>query len=122
MIKMTRAFNRNTTTRVYVVVKQEGYWDEDNEWVEGTESPPIPFNCTILPVDGFDEEGGGNRLHALPEGERVSSFFRITSTKRIPINSEVLYKEYKLKVIGESDYEAAGFYSVIAEDIRDKVE
>ena len=120
MISMRRAFTRNTTTIAYQSLKGEGYWDEDNVWVQGVETTPQPFMVTATPVGMSDYASFGSTLEALPEGERVSTYLQFSSPTEMPINTFIYYKEFKFKVVRAAEYSAAGFYSVIGENIRGK--
>lgn len=120
MINMRRAFTRNTTTVAYLALRGEGYWNDDNEWVRGDESPSTPFMVTATPVGMSDYASFGSTLEALPEGERVSTYLQFTSTVDMPINSIIYYLQFKFKVVRQAEYTAAGFHSIIAENLRGK--
>lgn len=120
MIKMRRAFTKHTTTRAYLSLEAEGYWDDNNEWVDGAQSPLVPFNATVTPVGMADYSSFGHVLDALPEGERVQSYLQFTSLTEMPINSFIHYLGGKYKIIRDAEYTAADFYSVIAENVKGK--
>lgn len=120
MINMRRAFNRYTTTVAYLELPSMGYFNEYNEWVHGASTPPQPFRVTATPVGMADHASYGTVLEARPEGERVASFLQFSSVTEMPINSFIYYKEFKYKVIRLSDYRAAGFHTVVGENVRGK--
>ncbi|MGL4483429.1 MAG: hypothetical protein ACRCUS_00610 [Anaerovoracaceae bacterium] len=120
MIKMRRAFNRHTTTTCYLQLSGEGFWDDNNEWVEGVATPPQPFMATATPVGMNSVDSFGTTLEARPEGERSSTYLQFTSKMQMPMKAIIFYKEFKFKIVRVAEYSAAGFYSVIAENIRGK--
>ncbi len=122
MINMRRAFTTHTTTTAHLVLLAEGYWDENNEWVSGANSPPVPFSVTVMPVGMAEDSSFGAILEALPEGERIQEYLKFTSLTEMPINSFVYYNTGKFKIIRDAEYSAAGFFSVIGENVRGKDE
>lgn len=122
MINMRRAFTKHTTTRAYLVLHGDGYFDEYNEWVRGEETPPQPFSVTVTPIGNSEEASYGSALDARPEGERIKTYLQFTSRTDMPMNSFIYYRQFKFKVVQEAEYTAAGFHSVIAENVRGKEE
>lgn len=120
MINMRRAFTRHTTTRAWLVLKGDGYFNEWNEWVDGEETPPAPFSVTVTPIGSSEEASYGSALDARPEGERTKTYLQFTSRTAMPMNSYILYQQFKFKVVQEAEYRAAGFHSVIAENVKGK--
>lgn len=120
MINMRRAFTRHTTTQAFLVLRGEGHFNDWNEWVNGEESEPVPFSATITPIGNSEEASYGTSLDARPEGERLKTYLQFTSTTHMPINAIILYRQFKLKVVNEGEYNAAGFHSIIAENIKGK--
>lgn len=120
MINMKRAFTRHTTVVAYLELSGEGYFNEYNEWEKGTASELQPIRATITPAGMADQAVFGTLLEARPEGERIAKYLQISSTTEMPINSKIFYLEGIYKVVRLSDYRAAGFHTVIAEDVRGK--
>lgn len=120
MINQRRAFTKHTTTKAYLQLFGDGYWDEFNEWVRGEATTATPFNVTVTPVGMAEDSSFGAILEARPEGERVQEYLQFTSTTEMPMNSIIYYRLGKYKVVRNAQYAAAGFYSVIGEDVRGK--
>jgi hypothetical protein len=120
MINMRRAFTKHTTLKAYLQTFQEGSWDENNEWTEGTMSRPMPFLVTATPTGSADEGSYGARLNADNIGERTKKFMQFTSRTDMPMNSIITVYNDKYKVVREGYYDAMGFHTVVAEGVSDK--
>lgn len=114
LINQRRAFNRYTTTRMYLEVYQEGYYDDKNNWVGDTYAPKKPIRCTPIPYGDRDSGVSGQSLKATEVGERQPAFMQVHSRTEMPMKSILTIYGLRYKVISVSDYAAAGFFEVIA--------
>lgn len=120
MINMRRAFTRHTTLKAYLQTFEEGSWDDDNNWVEGVMSRPMPFSVTATPTGSADEGSYGARLDADHIGERVKSFMQFTSRTEMPINSIITVYNQRFKITREGNYSDAGYWTTVGERVDTK--
>lgn len=114
LINQRRAFNRYTTTRMLLEVYQEGHYDDKNNWVGDTFAPAKPIRCTPIPYGDRDSGVSGQTLKSTEVGERQPAFMQVHSRTEMPMKSVLIIYGIRYKVVSVSDYNAAGFYEVIA--------
>lgn len=122
MISVRRAFTRHTTLKGYLQTFQEGSWDENNMWIEGVMSRPMPFSVTATPTGSADEGSYGARLSAEQTGERIKAFMQLTSRTEMPMKSIVTIYGIKYKVVRIGDYNESGYFTCVGESVSDKGE
>lgn len=119
MINQKRAFNRHTTTGAYMQVWYEGYYDENNFYVNEHYSPARRIAVTPIPFGDRDDGTTGKQLKATPYGERQPAFMQFHSITEMPMKSIISIYGVKYKVVQVDEYAAAGFHKVIASRILD---
>ena len=110
MINVSDALGGETTTAGKLYMMAAGYWDDDNQWIEGGYTPPLSIRLTPLPVKDR-ESTHGERLKADPYGERTPAYFSLYSKVRMPINSIVTVYDQTFKVTDEGNYSAGGYWT-----------
>lgn len=114
MINQRKAFNRYTTAKHTIKVFIPGYYDDFNNWVGVSYSPPKKIRCTPMAYGDRDSGVAGQQLKATEIGERQPAFMKIHSRTEMPMNSLITIYGLVYKVIAINDYTDAGFFSVIA--------
>lgn len=116
-MKMNRAFNSRMVSKLIRYNELEGYYDLNNDWVDG---PHIlkAFFGVIIAGNKFSQFDEGIARIATEGGERFSDYRTLYVQDRFPRlndNDKVKFKDTYYNVLQESDEAVFGFHSYILE-------
>lgn len=117
MISVAEALGYETTSKVILHLNVVGYWDEDNQWVEGGYSPAINIRATPIPSGEKGAGTHGETLHATPTGERKPASMKFHSTTELRVNDILIYGNHSYKIIKQGDYHTGGYYAAVGMSI-----
>lgn len=120
MINQRLAFNRYTTAKFTISVYQNGHYDDKNNWVGESWLPAVKFRCVPIGFGDRDSGTAGQQLKATDVGERRPAFMQVHSRRVMPMKSILTIYGIDYKVIQINDYDAAGFYKVVAARVLEK--
>ena len=113
---MQRAFNFRMLTKLIKYSVAEGYYSDENIWVEGRTVKKNIFGV-LKTGNKFSQFEEGEALHSEDGGVRYSQYKTLYVTDKFPIEKEdkVGYKGKYYNVLQRSEEEVYGFYSVVLE-------
>lgn len=120
MINSRLAFNQYTTAKHILERYINGRYDENNNWVDESYSPRIPFRCTAIAYGDRDSGVAGQTLKATEVGERYPAFMKVHSRLEMPMKSRITIYGIQYKVVSVFDFDDSGFYKVIAAKTLEK--
>jgi len=116
-MKMNRAFNGRMQTKMIRYDELEGYYDDNNKWIDGPHLVSTFFGV-ILAGNKFSQFDEGIARVATEAGERFSNYRTLYVQDRFPRlnnNDKVNFKGTYYNVLQESDEAIFGFHSYILE-------
>ena len=115
-MQMQRAFNSRMLTKLIKYRVAEGYYSDENIWVEGRTVKKNIFGV-LKTGNKFSQFEEGEALHSEDGGVRYSQYKTLYVTDKFPIEKEdkVGYKGKYYNVLQRSEEEVYGFYSVVLE-------
>ena len=120
MINMFDAFSGDTTVPVRYFKKSDGYFDDDNHWVNEGYEDPIIIAVTPMPFGDRDAGIAGIELKAKTTGEREPAFMKFTGRTQIFINDRIEIYGDTYKMLKKMKHKAAGFCIMIGATIQEE--
>jgi len=115
-MNMRRAFNSKMLTKLIRYSVLEGYYDANNDWVEGR---TIRSNIwgVVKVGNKFSQFDEGEALHSEDGGQRFSNYQTLYVTDKFKVNlgDKIEFKGHYFTVLQRSDESQYGFFSYILE-------
>jgi len=111
MIQMHQAFSSYTTTTVSLYRYIDGYWNEENQWMEGGYDNPVDISATPIPIGERQTGTHGETLSPDPTGERVPASMKFTSQTQLNLKDVISYVGIDYKMSRKGDFSAAGYWT-----------
>ncbi len=115
-MQMQRAFNARMLSKIKHYTIGEGYYNDDNDWVEGDVSSRNIFGV-IKAGNKFSQFEEGIALHSDEGGYRTSDYrtVYVIDKYNIDIGDKLRFKNTNFNILQQSDESVYGFNSFIIE-------
>lgn len=115
-MQMQRAFSVKFLVNLTRYSTSGGYYNDDNDWVEGTTSSQ-PIKGRVLAGNKFSQFEEGLSVHNEDGGQRLSDFrtLYIPDKYQVSIGDTLVYSGVTYNILQESDERPFGFKSFLLE-------
>jgi hypothetical protein len=119
-MQMQRAFSSRMQTPLTLHKVNEGSYDDDNNWVQGSKKTTSIFGV-ITAGNKFSQFDEGISLHSEDGGARYSNYRNLYVKDKYQVSrgDKVSFRDAYYNVLQESDEQIFGFSSFILEKSED---